>query len=151
MAKTTNIVNKKKKRGRPSVSGKPGVQSMLIGVRLPPDMVADLDRWRSDLAKRLGEEPNSRPEAIRAILEGHFQGARSRVLRDDATANRTGKRTGQESRRAATDMAAKVIDDLTDPSASVDDRDKRKRRLLKGPQEFRDLQRDAPTSTKRKR
>jgi hypothetical protein len=39
----------------------------------------------------------------------------------------------------ASDMAAKEIDRLIDPSAPDEERQRRKRRLLKGPREFRDL------------
>jgi hypothetical protein len=107
-------------------------------------MVADLDRWRHDLAKRLRKEPDSRPEAIRAILEGHFEGARSLGLREDA-------RRAQETKQAARHMAGQVIDDLADPAASVDERAKRKRRLLKGPGEFREIRGDQPAPSRPKR
>jgi hypothetical protein len=39
----------------------------------------------------------------------------------------------------ASDMAAQEIDRLGDPSATDEERQHRKRRLLKGPKEFRDI------------
>jgi hypothetical protein len=39
----------------------------------------------------------------------------------------------------ASDMAAREIDRLIDPAAPTEEKQRRKRRLLKGPKEFRDL------------
>jgi hypothetical protein len=44
-------------------------------------------------------------------------------------------------RRKATDMAARQIDRLGDQSATGEERASRKRRLLSGPKEFRDMRR----------
>jgi hypothetical protein len=46
--------------------------------------------------------------------------------------------------RKAADMAADIIDQHSDLSASPEEQASRKRRLLKGPKEFRDLRRDHP-------
>jgi hypothetical protein len=46
--------------------------------------------------------------------------------------------------RKAADMAGHIIDQQTDQSASPEEQESRKRRLLKGPKEFRDLRRDHP-------
>jgi hypothetical protein len=48
----------------------------------------------------------------------------------------------------AADLADEVIDRHADRSATFEERESRKRRLLKGPKEFRDMQRDQP-KTKR--
>jgi hypothetical protein len=45
-------------------------------------------------------------------------------------------------RQKAADMAGDIIDQHTDLSASPDEQERRKRRLLKGPAEFRGLRRD---------
>jgi hypothetical protein len=45
-------------------------------------------------------------------------------------------------------MAGRTIDILTDPAATPEDRAKRKRRLLKGPSEFRDMRDDQPGRSK---
>ena len=42
---------------------------------------------------------------------------------------------------SAAQMAGKTIDQHADQSASPDQQEQRKRRLVKGPQEFRDLRR----------
>ena len=47
--------------------------------------------------------------------------------------------------RKAADLAGEVIDQHADQSATAEERESRKRRLLKGPKEFRDLRRDHPT------
>jgi hypothetical protein len=44
----------------------------------------------------------------------------------------------------ASEMAGQQIDKLVDPSATAEERQQRKRRLLKGPGEFRDLRADLP-------
>ena len=48
----------------------------------------------------------------------------------------------------ATELARKEIDRVADQSATAQDRASRKRRLLKGPKEFRDMRRDHPTKAK---
>ncbi len=42
----------------------------------------------------------------------------------------------------AADLASQALDRLVDRSATSEERDSRKRKLLKGPKEFRDLRRD---------
>jgi ribosomal protein S27E len=55
-------------------------------------------------------------------------------------------RTGVRTKRAAKalEMAAREIDRLSDPSAPEEERQRRKRRLLKGPKEFRDVRGPKP-------
>ena len=48
----------------------------------------------------------------------------------------------------ASELAGKEIDRVADQSATAQDRASRKRRLLKGPKEFRDMRRDHPTKGK---
>jgi hypothetical protein len=47
-------------------------------------------------------------------------------------------------RTKAAEMAGEAIDRQADQSATVEERESRKRRLLKGPAEFRELRRDHP-------
>ena len=49
-----------------------------------------------------------------------------------------------KTRDKAADVAGKVIDRHADRSATAEERASRKRRLLKGPKEFRELRRDQP-------
>jgi hypothetical protein len=57
MKKSINVI--KKSRGRPATG-----QGMLVGVRLQPDQLDDLDMWTKKYAPDL-----SRPEAIRRLVE----------------------------------------------------------------------------------
>jgi hypothetical protein len=54
------------------------------------------------------------------------------------TENREGKP------RKAAEMAGDIIDQHADLSATSEEQESRKRRLLKGPKEFRELRRDYP-------
>ena len=66
-----------------------------------------------------------------------FVGAGAQKPIDDKA--RTRKR-----RIKAAEMASEVIDQHTDLSASSEEQENRKQRLLKGPAEFRELRRDHP-------
>jgi hypothetical protein len=59
MVKSIRVITKKK-RGRPVTTGK----GLLIGVRLQPSQLADLDNWIANQAT-----PLTRPGAIRAMME----------------------------------------------------------------------------------
>jgi hypothetical protein len=50
----------------------------------------------------------------------------------------------KRSQRKAAKMAGREIDRLGDEAATREERAKRKRRLIKGPREFRDLRGDLP-------
>ena len=58
------------------------------------------------------------------------------------SAPRAGVRTGRAGKARA--MAGREIDRLSDPSATEEERQRRKRRLLKGPKEFRDVRGNRP-------
>jgi hypothetical protein len=123
----------KKRRGRPKVG------SVGIMLRLPPDQLTDLDRWIRDIARRMRGKPTGRPEAIRDILRNHFDTQRQHWAREDVQ---------QEKSRGnklalSEEIAGRAIDAIADQSAPSEDRLKRKRRLLKGPEEFRGTRRDS--------
>jgi Phage terminase large subunit (GpA) len=59
-----------------------------------------------------------------------------------ATLHRPGVRTKRAAK--AREMASQEIDRLSDPSATDEERKRRKRRLLKGPKEFRDVRGNRP-------
>ena len=48
------------------------------------------------------------------------------------------------SRRKAAELAGRAVDALGDQTATVEERAHRKRRLIKGPREFRDVRDDQP-------
>ena len=101
---------------------------MTIGVRMLDDRIAALDAW---IAKQ--SEPDlSRPEAIRRLVELGL------------TVKTKGRPVGEGQKLRAQEMAAKAIDHMTDPTAHPEDQATRKRRLLKGPDEFRDVRVDRP-------
>ena len=119
MAKSTiNVI--KKPRGRPATG-----KGVLVGVRLQPDRLRALDKWIKDQGGSA-----TRPEAIRAILDTVLV-----ILQHNRPKN--GKRNPSQKARA-NELAGGAIDKLTDAKAAPDDQANRKRRLLKGPEEFRE-------------
>ncbi len=56
----------------------------------------------------------------------------------------TDNKAGEGTPRKAAEMASDIIDQHADLSASSEEQESRKRRLLKGPKEFRELRRDHP-------
>ena len=106
-----------KKRRGPPPTGK-GVQ---VVVRLQPDPLAALDKW----AEKQPDRP-TRAEAIRRLVEIGLSGQPSVRPRASSGAAR----------------AASVIEKHIDASAPAEERESRKRRLLKGPSVFRDVRVD---------
>ena len=122
MARSINVITKKR-RGRPVTTGK----GTLIGVRLLDALLATLDGW---IAKQ--REPDlTRPEAIRRLVELGLT-------------VKTKSPPSERQRAALADLAAKAFDSLT-VAASDDEKGSRKRRLLKGPEEFRAVRVDRPS------
>lgn len=95
--------------------------------RLAPAVLKTIDDWR-------GKQPDSpdRAEAIRRLVELGL-----------ATSSPARSRSPKLRSKAA-DMAGEAIDRHADRSATTEQQESRKRRLLKGPKEFRDLRRDHP-------
>jgi hypothetical protein len=114
----------KKRRGPP-----PTGQGIQIQVRIQPVKLADLDRWIAAQA----DQP-SRPEAIRRIVE--------RALARFSHGRRPGKQKAQK----ASDLADLTAERLVDKSMPVEEQERRKRALIKGPKEFRDIREDLPKS-----
>ena len=119
MAKSNKVIPKKK-RGRPATGKDP-----ITALRLPPTLLAAVEAW----AKKQVDDPN-RSEAMRRLVEiglGSAKIARGQKRSDSPTAR---------------DLAAAQIDRLTDLAAPADEQAHRKRRLLKGPEEFREVRVD---------
>jgi hypothetical protein len=111
----------KKSRGRPRTTG-PGVQ---IGIRWQAAELAAIDAWRRHEDGKL-----SRADAIRRLVE-------------DALGASAALRPASGKQRAkAAEMAGQAIGSLGDQTAAVEERAQRKRRLIKGPREFRDVRGD---------
>jgi hypothetical protein len=100
---------------------------LLIGMRWHPPSLKAIDEWR----RRQHDAP-SRAEAIRRLVELALAGMQPT------------RRRGPKAKSKARDLAGQEIDKLGDPSATDEERQQRKRRLLKGPREFRDFRSDLP-------
>jgi hypothetical protein len=127
MRKYDNI--KKPIRKRSAVTGQ------LVGVRLQVDQLKSIDTWA---AKQV--PPVTRPEAIRGMID-----AMLRILVKDP-----GEEPAKEAANSkrAQELAAHAIDKMSDDLASAVDRAGRKRRLTKGPPEFREDRVDLPKAKK---
>ena len=106
------------KTGRP-----PTGQDPFSAIRLPPKLTAAIDKWTEE------NGVTSRSEAIRRLVE---LGLAASPLR----------RRNLEAASKALELAAQEIDKLLEPSIPEEERHRRKRRLLKGPKEFRDIRGD---------
>jgi hypothetical protein len=116
-----SITVKRKKAGRPATGTEP-----LYGVRIADALMKQIMDW----AKSQGA---TRSEAIRRLVElGLKAQAPTKPIR--STPNKL---------RAA-ELAAKAIDGMIDPSAPPEERAQRRRRLTKGPEEFREARVDRP-------
>jgi Arc/MetJ-type ribon-helix-helix transcriptional regulator len=130
----------RKKRGPPATGkGEP------IVVRMHPPMLAWLDKW---IAKQKQPFP-SRPEAVRRLVKLGLavpsdrapRLGRSLDLGQMAKLTPAPKATRLSRAR---ELATEAIDELHDPAASTQERDERRRRLTKGPPEFREDRVDLP-------
>ena len=115
----------KKSRGRPKK--KDGV-SPVSAVRLPPDLGASVDQWAN-----MQVDTPTRSEAIRRLVELGLT-----VKPKSAPSERQ--------RAAFADLASKTIDSLTAETPDSNEKASRKRRLMKGPEEFREVRVDRPKS-----
>ena len=113
----------KKSRGRPKKKG--GVHPV-TAVRLSPEAGVAVDQW----ATRQDDKP-SRSEAIRRLVELGLT-------------VKTKSAPSERQRAALADLASKAIDSLTVGTADSDEKASRKRRLIKGPEEFREVRVDRP-------
>lgn len=111
-------VTPKKKRGRPATGRDPHVTS-----RMPPSLIAEVEGW----AETNG---TSRSDAFRRLVELGLASAKPPARRSEKNIAK------------AKELAATTIDHLSDSSAHPDEKASRKRRLLKGPEEFQDLRVD---------
>jgi hypothetical protein len=98
----------------------------MIGIRLSPDKRKAVEEW----AKTALDKP-SLSEAVRRLLDLGL-----------ASAHRSAAR--MKKAMEASEMAGQELDRLRDPSASDDERHRRKRELIKGRKKFRDIRRNRP-------
>ena len=100
--------------------------AVLIGVRVPPAELDEIDAW----IKQQGKPKPSRPEAIRRLV--------GMAIASAGPAPKRSKRAAATARK----MARATIDQMSDKSAPPEVQTKRKHRLLKGPPEFREMRSD---------
>ena len=124
MAKS--VAASKKRRGRPATGREP-----VTAIRLSSDLRRRLDAWA---AQQQGEP--GRSEAIRRLVEM-------------ALAAASPMPTPQKTAARASRLAGEAIDRLVDKSAPPAEQAQRKRRLIKGPPEFRDIRADLPKAKPR--
>src|SRR3954452_25390338 len=108
---------RKKKRGPPSRGGRKPPQL----VRMDEPLISTIEGWWEK-----HDDSPSRPEAIRRLVTMGLAVKHKLKQPPAAIAAR------------AKELAAKAIDKMSDGKASADDQSHRKRRLLKGPEEFRE-------------
>jgi Arc/MetJ-type ribon-helix-helix transcriptional regulator len=120
--KSIRIKPKKRGRGRPATGKDP-----LVGVRLPPEMIKQIDTW----AKREGVA--SRSEAIRHLVEQSLLAATQQP-----------RRGSHKGASKASEWASQEIDRRADHLLPAEERERRKHRLTKGPKEFRNVRDDLP-------
>ena len=111
------IRSTKRPPGRPVTTG----TGLLIGMRWHASVLEKIDEWRH----RQNDAP-SRTEAIRRLVELALAGVPP-------------KARSPKARSKALALAEEQIEKLIDPSAPDEERQQRKRRLLKGPREFREM------------
>jgi hypothetical protein len=122
-------VTTKKKRGRPATTGR-GTQ---VGERWHPTELAAIDAW-------IASSPDkniTRAHAIRRLV--------ALGLRVKTPARPIGK-PGRRLR--AQELATNAIEKIIDPAAPPEERALRRRRLTKGPTEFREDRVDLPKAKK---
>jgi Arc/MetJ-type ribon-helix-helix transcriptional regulator len=94
----------------------------IIGVRIRPSQLSALDSWIADQSRR-----TSRPEAIRRLVEAALANTAERRPASRTTA------------RKASELAAREIEGMGDKSQPFAERQRRMRRLIRGPTEFRNI------------
>ena len=98
-------------------------------VRIPPAEIEPIDVW----IKEQHKPKPSRPEAIRRLVELGL------TLK---TPGRPASKIGRTLR--AQELATKAIEKIIDPAAPPEENAQRRRRLTKGPIEFREARVDQP-------
>jgi hypothetical protein len=124
MAKSTYVSIEKPVRRRSAVTGQ------LVGVRLQSDQLKAIDAWAAEQAPAV-----TRPEAIRGLIDAMLH----ILARNTGDTPRAVKQAAR-----ASELAAKTIGRKLDPAVPEEERAQRRRRLTKGPPEFREARVDLP-------
>jgi hypothetical protein len=113
-----------KKRGRPATGRDPA-----ITVRLSVALISAIDRWGA-------RNSFSRSEAIRKLLE------------QSAAVSRDNKPPNERKARKAAELAGHAVEAMGSQSMPLEEQARRKRALIKGPKEFREIREDLPKPKK---
>jgi hypothetical protein len=97
---------------------------------MPPDELANLDNW---ISRQNSQQ--TRPEAIRRLVE-------QAIARSSHPA-----RPSKQKAQKASELAGRAVERVVDKSMPVEEQQRRKRALIKGPKEFRDSE-DLPKAKK---
>jgi hypothetical protein len=111
----------RKRRGRP-----PTGRATLVSSRFPDPVVSAVDAWAT-------AKGATRSDAIRRLVELGLK-----VKAPARPVSKPGRRL------RAQELATKAIEKIIDPAAPPEERDQRRRRLTKGPPEFREDRVDLP-------
>ena len=108
------------------------------------------EEFRDKAAKSLRSSRKMKRGKTRNLMEHVASGYKELARKEEwlgGETERSRKRVAKPSgsKAKASDMAGHTIDRATDKSATDEQRASRKRRLLKGPKEFRDFRKDQPT------
>jgi hypothetical protein len=122
MSKSRTVLPKPNKGGRPATGRDP-----VTAIRLSQEFRAAVDKWA---AKQDDKPPRS--EAIRRLVELGL------------TVKTQAKQPSAARAVRAKELATKAIDKIIDPAAPREERAQRRRRLTKGPLEFREDRVDLP-------
>jgi hypothetical protein len=118
-------------------SPKTGIRP-LMGFRADPAIRASIVRWAE-----LQPDNPTLSEAIRRLVElGLTVKTKAGSLPGDSLPSKLLKRPGRRTR--AQELAKGAIEKMADPAASPEERAQRRRRLTKGPEEFREVRVDLP-------
>src|ERR1700692_1746778 len=115
MKSPARVARKKPRRPRPG-------RDAVTAVRLPKAIWGQIDLWRREHGAR------TRADAVQLLLQQALEADPARPVSGEFAAK-------------ASDLAGQAIDRLADPSATSEEPAKRKRRLIKGPPEFRTARR----------
>jgi Arc/MetJ-type ribon-helix-helix transcriptional regulator len=119
---------------RPGSGRKPTGVDPARTIRLSDEFIATVDQWAVD-------NGTTRSEAIRRLVELGLKAKTKERPKSEDTKQR------QETKQRARVLAGAVVDEMADTRASADDQASRRRRLIKGPEEFQNVRRDRPNRT----